>query len=214
VRSLLTVKEAVAITGGLSDPDKLPGYAYNIPAYRCLLGSALRRTPGSVCSGCYAHAGRYVFPVVKAAMERRFKALMHDRWEEGMIFLISRYARTKGFNHFRWHDSGDLQGAWHLSKIAAVCKGTPEVDHWLPTRECSIVREFGEDVPDNLVIRLSATMIDGKTKDIGLPISSVHRDPTSYPDAFICTAPGNHNKCGSCRACWSPAVRHVSYRYH
>jgi hypothetical protein len=214
VRSLLTVKEAVAITGGLSDPDKLPGYSYNIPAYRCLLGSALRRVPDSVCSGCYAHVGRYVFPVVKSAMERRFKALKKSRWEEGMVFLISRYARTKGFNHFRWHDSGDLQGIWHLAKIASVCEGTPEVQHWLPTREGSIVREFGEAVPDNLVIRLSATMIDGKTKDIGLPISSVHRDPTSYPDAFICTAPDNHNKCGICRACWSPAVRHVSYRYH
>jgi hypothetical protein len=48
----------------------------------------------------------------------------------------------------------------HMAKIIEVCKLTPDTKHWLPTQE----RQFlpaPEDVPDNLVIRLSRSKIDG-----------------------------------------------------
>ena len=55
------------ITGGLSKPSKMPGYAYNLPATECKIGSKLVKVPGSVCHGCYALKGRYRFPNVKDA---------------------------------------------------------------------------------------------------------------------------------------------------
>ncbi len=61
----------------------------------------------------------------------------------------------------RWHDSGDLQSVEHLEKIIEVCRRTPQIQHWLPTRELAILRACRERIPANLTIRVSATMIDG-----------------------------------------------------
>jgi hypothetical protein len=52
------------ITGGLSRPSKMPGYAYNLPAIHCKTGSKLAAIPGTTCHGCYALKGRYRFPNV------------------------------------------------------------------------------------------------------------------------------------------------------
>ena len=47
------------ITGGLSKPSKMPGYAYNLPALHCKPGAQLAQVPGTTCHGCYALKGRY-----------------------------------------------------------------------------------------------------------------------------------------------------------
>ena len=83
-------KEAIKITGGLSKPSKMPGFAYNLPATRCKVGSKLAKIPGSVCHGCYALKGRYRFPNVKDALERRYKqAMTNKQWVFGMVYLIN-----------------------------------------------------------------------------------------------------------------------------
>ena len=97
-------KEAKAITGGLSAPSKMPGPAYNLPAVACITGAKLVKVPGSVCAGCYALKGRYRFPNVQAALNRRLKSLEHPDWIRAMVVLIDKAP------WFRWHDSGDLQG--------------------------------------------------------------------------------------------------------
>ncbi len=109
-------KEARKITGGLSAPSKMPGPAYNLPAWQCVTGAKLVKVPGSVCHGCYALKGRYRFSNVRMALARRLESLKHPRWVEAMTVLI------KGEPWFRWHDSGDLQSAWHLKQIFEVCK--------------------------------------------------------------------------------------------
>ena len=93
------------ITGGLSKPSKMPGYSYNLPATKCITGSKLVKIPGSVCFGCYALKGRYRFPNVKDAMQRRLDSLTHPLWVQAMATSI---LDTK-IEFFRWHDSGDLQ---------------------------------------------------------------------------------------------------------
>ena len=55
----MKVKEAKAITGGLTYTTKMPGPSYNTPASRCITGAKLRKVPGSVCSSCYALKGNY-----------------------------------------------------------------------------------------------------------------------------------------------------------
>ena len=81
-------KEARKITGGLSKPSKMPGPAYNLPACESNTGAKLVKVPGSVCAGCYAMTGRYRFPNVKAALERRLEALTDPRWVQAMVVLI------------------------------------------------------------------------------------------------------------------------------
>jgi hypothetical protein len=131
-------EELKQITGGLSKPSKMPGFSYNLPATRCITGAKLVKIPGSVCSGCYALKGRYRFPNVKDAMQRRLDSINHPLWIKAMATSI---IETKtGF--FRWHDSGDLQSLDHLKKIFEVCKLTPSIQHWLPTREASIINLY------------------------------------------------------------------------
>ena len=104
-------KEAKEITGGLSAPSKMPGAAYNLPAQGCITGAKLQAVEGSVCAGCYSLKGRYNFPNVKAALQRRLKSLDHPQWVEAMTTLVKKK------KHFRWHDSGDIQSVVHLKKI-------------------------------------------------------------------------------------------------
>ena len=53
-------------------------------------------------------------------MARRLQALTGPLWVQAMTALIT------GHKYFRWHDSGDLQGAQHLKNIFEVCKNTPD----------------------------------------------------------------------------------------
>jgi hypothetical protein len=210
----MTPALAKEITGGLSKPSKMPGYAYSIPAQECKKGSELRKIKGSVCEKCYALKGRYVFPNVKAALYRRFESLNHPQWSEAMAFQINQ----AGINVFRFQDSGDLQSLEHLERIAQVCRLTPDVRHWLPTREYALVTAYKEkhgSFPDNLNIRLSAYMVDGPLPDgaanrLGVTMSGV----TSDPSKVTCPAYKQGGVCGSCRACWNKNQDVVMYPKH
>jgi Gene product 88 len=211
-RPTLTTKEALAICGSLSNPSKMPGHGYALPAQRCRLGSLLQLIPKTVCHYCYALRGRYLFPAVQAAMEKRFSSLSDPRWVEAVSTLIYR----SGDWHFRWHDSGDLRDLKHLRKIVRVCLNLPQVRFWLPTREYQTVeayRRMGGPIPANLCIRYSAHLVDGfPPVRYGLPAGGVHSRKSSIPEAaHICPAPKQNMKCGNCRSCWDPSVKIVSY---
>jgi hypothetical protein len=199
-------KEAIKITGGLSKPSKMPGFAYNLPATRCKVGSKLAKVKGSVCHGCYALKGRYRFPNVKEALERRYKQAMTNKdWVFGMVYLIN----TSNKKEFRWHDAGDIQSLEHLQRIFQVCELTPSVKHWLPTRESVILSNINvDDVPDNLIIRLSASKVDGPAPK-SWPWTS-----TVVTKGKTCPAAEQDNECKNCRACWDKSVKNVAYGKH
>ena len=106
----MNTQEALKIVGGLSKPSKMPGWAYGLPAAECKTGGRLKLIPDSVCSGCYADKGCYVFPVVQAAQYRRLAAIRSPLWVGAMALLIN----SKKSKYFRWHDSGDVQDEEHL----------------------------------------------------------------------------------------------------
>ena len=210
-----------ARTGGLSKPSKMPCHSWSIPAEECAVGSLLRKIPGSTCSGCYALKGNYKrYPKVGEALRRRLAAWRNDRpgWVLAMAGSIGKAAQPV----FRWFDSGDLQGVDMLRDIVEVCELTPQVNHWLPTRERDVLKTFrasGGILPDNLTVRLSAPMVGaalepanrGPLKDI--PVSMVHTD-TPEPGAYRCPAPDQKGKCLDCRACWTQGIAQVSYAAH
>jgi hypothetical protein len=210
----MTPKLAKQITGGLSKPSKMPGFAYSIPAQACGVGSRLRPVAGSICSKCYALKGRYVFSNVKNALYRRLSSLVHAEWVQAMAFQINQAA----VHVFRWHDSGDIQNLEHLERIVEVCRLTPDVRHWLPTREYAIVTAYKEKhgaFPDNLNVRLSAYMVDGPLPEgaaarLGVTMSGV----TSDPSKVSCPAYKQGGVCGSCRACWDKNQAVVFYPKH
>ena len=197
-------KELEKIVGGLSKPSKMPGPAYNLPASKCITGSKLVKIPGSVCHGCYALKGRYRFPNVQAALERRLKAIESPQWVDAMIQLI------KPHKEFRWHDSGDIQSLEHLQNIFRICRKTPDTKHWLPTREAQILKRVKvNEVPRNLVIRFSSHMIDQAPVNFWPWTSTVTTDGN-----HSCPAATQNNECKDCRQCWSRDIKNVSYGKH
>jgi len=200
----MKTNEAWKIVGGLSKPSKMPGWAYGLPAAECKTGKKLVHVEGSTCSGCYANKGCYVFAVVQAAQYRRLEATKIPEWVPAMAYLIN----SKKSKFFRWHDSGDVQDEAHLLKIFEVCKLTPDVKHWMPTREAWI-KKYLNQKPENLTIRFSATMIDQDA-----PASWPNTSTVVSGEGRTCPAPDQNNECGSCRACWDPEVKNVAYGKH
>lgn len=153
-------------------------------------------------------------PNVKAVLEKRYQSIGKPEWVEAMTIAI-RANEKSGF--FRWHDSGDIQSVFHLTKIVQIANNLPNIQFWLPTREYSFVSEFVKlygNFPSNLTVRLSSLMINGNApsgiaKVLGLTTSGVSKDKT-----FTCPAYNQGNKCLSCRACWDKSVKNVSYKLH
>mgnify|MGYP000367843361 CR=1 FL=1 len=212
----MTIKEAQEITGGLSDPSKMPGKSYSLPSERCITGSILRRIEGSVCSNCYACKGTYRFGNVRNALDRRYRSLDHPQWAEAMETLI----KNEPCSYFRWHDSGDIQSYEHFLNITEVCERCPGYYFQIPTREYHIIFKYIEEypVPDNLVIRLSSFMIDGRslpdTGDLPVARSLVYNDPEEAPEGYVCPATTVRHKCENCRACWSKDAECIIFREH
>lgn len=208
-----TLKQALAIIGGLSSPSKMPCHGWSIPARLCQTGQKLRAIIGSICFFCYALKGRYVFENVQKALEKRLKCFEHPLWVEAMSFAIWKKEKS-GF--FRWFDSGDIQSLLMLEKIVQIAKNLPEITFWLPTREYGYVSQYVAKhgaFPKNLTVRLSAYMVEGKppvelAKRLGCVTSGVSAD------SFTCPAPKQGNKCLDCRACWNMSVTNVNYKKH
>ena len=199
----MLIKEAHKITGGLSKPSKMPGPAYNLPAVACITGAKLVKVPGSVCAGCYALKGRYRFKNVQDALQRRLQALQDPRWVQAMTVLI------KPHKWFRWHDSGDIQSLEHLQNIFRVCRATPETQHWMPTREAQILKRVKvNEVPRNLIIRMSSHMVDQA------PVTFWPWTSTVKNGSGTCPAPKQGGQCGSCRKCWDRKIPNVEYAKH
>ena len=200
----MKIKDAEAITHSLSKPGKMPGYAYSTPAHECKTGTKLRAVKGSVCFNCYAYErGRYRFQNVKDAQYKRLEAIRHPLWARAMAVQIN----SKKVKYFRWHDSGDVQDLEHLQKIYEVCRLTPTKRHWMPTREAWIKQHL-QDKPSNLVIRLSSPMVDQG------PVTSWPNTSTVVTSGASCPAPKQNNECGTCRNCWNPEIKNISYGKH
>ena len=133
-----------------------------------------------------------------------------QQWVDSLVFQILR----AGEEYHRWFDSGDLASIDMLRAIVKVAEATPHVKHWLPTREVQIVRDYAVLhglFPSNLVVRVSAPMVDQK------PLKFNHTSTVHTNDDYVgweCPASTQGNKCGSCRACWNPEVKNVSYPLH
>ena len=211
----LTIKMAQTDAGTLSKTSKMPGRSIGTPAVNCHVGSKLRQVEGSVCFDCYAYKGAYrqYEKNVKPAQEYRLARVLDgendpERWISAMVKLI------KSQTYFRWHDSGDLQGAWHLANILEVCRRTPNTSHWLPTREYEMVWAMDAPVPQNLVIRGSGHMVDGPApqgfRNTSTVVTDGSHDCPAYAQGGSCDAADGTE----CRRCWDPTVINVSYPKH
>ena len=209
-------QQAHEVHGGLTQTSKMPCKSYSLPTIACITGFRMREIANSICAMCYADKGNYrkYSNNIEPAQHARLVSIDDPFWVDAMVVSIG------ADKYFRWHDSGDIQNIEHLEKIAEVAKRTPNCQHWLPTREYGIVSAFTAqyDVPDNLIIRLSAMFTDKpvivpKTLQnvAGIAVSNVH---SVKPIGTACNAPKQNGECRNCRACWSRKVAAVSYSIH
>ena len=197
----MIVKEARKITDSLTRTSKMPGLSYSLPAWACQTGSKLRKVKTSPCYGCYALKGNYTrYPAIKIAQYRRLAAIKMEGWTRAMAVQILKQ------KYFRWHDAGDVQSHEHMAKIIEVCKLTPNTKHWLPTQERQYLPK-PEDVPDNLIIRLSRSKVDGPAGNAWSHDSGV----TTKEGERTCPAPDQGGACKDCRACWNKDIKSVIY---
>ena len=205
----MLVKEAIQ-SGKISKGNsKMPGTSYAIDAFACKTGSKLAEIKGTPCASCYARKLQKLRPSVNQGYKsnlEKWQNASQQTWIEAMVFQINR----SGTKYHRWFDSGDLQSRTMLDSIIEVCKRTPNVKHWLPTQERDIIRDV--DTPDNLVIRLSGSKVNGRapSADNTSTVFDKHGEPIGQE----CLAYTRGNNCGDCRACWNPSVKNVSYKKH
>jgi hypothetical protein len=223
--------KAKADAGGISSRNsKMPGSSFALPPSKCATGGKLMGVEGSTCAKCYAMKSERMYPSVRMGWadnylkSTRMIAEMPERWAEAMAFQIRHHAKKNGENYHRWFDAGDLQSVEMLAAIILVCLLTPEVSHWLPTREAKIVADWiksGGVVPSNLVIRISSTMIGDGPRNAS-HTSTVHRHGAAHAGHACPSDSAEHRahspegkaNCANCRACWSRDVPNVSYPLH
>lgn len=200
----MLTKDAKKITQSLTRTSKMPGLSYSLPAWACQTGSKLRKIEGTPCFSCYALKGNYVrYPKIKEVQYKRLDSITNPLWVEAMAVQI------KNQKYFRWHDAGDIQSVEHLRKIFAVAILTPNTRHWLPTQERKYLLEVDQsEVPDNLIIRLSGSKINGSIPNAWEHTSSVVTENAKCPSA------NQDGKCMDCRMCWSKDIKNVSYGKH
>jgi hypothetical protein len=156
-----------------------------------------------------------MFKNVFDAHEIRRKAIELNEWVDYMSMLLTlKYKNLdKSERYHRWFDAGDVQSFSHLMKIFEVCEHTPQIKHWLATREYQFIKDIKEeDVPKNLCLRVSAIKVDSPPPNFWKWTSGVHKDKPAV--GRECPAPKQNGECGSCRACWSRKVKQVSYKEH
>jgi hypothetical protein len=217
-------QQAHEVHGGLTQTSKMPCQSYSLPTIACITGFRMSKIADSICNKCYANKGNYlkyannIEPVQHARLESISMAIADPEyraaWIQAMIISIG------DDDYFRFHDSGDIQNIEHLELYAELARAMPKCKFWLPTREYSIVAAFTAqfDVPDNLIIRLSAMFTDRPVvvpKTLqgvkGVAVSNVH---SKKAIGAQCNAPKQNGECRSCRACWSRKVAAVSYSIH
>jgi hypothetical protein len=209
-----TIKEALNYAGGFTSTTKMPCESYDIPIASCNVGSKLRKIKGTICNSCYAGAGNYIryAKTILPVQHRRLEAISKPFWVAAMAFVINR--RKMPF--FRLHSSGDIQNLSHFVKICELAKACSNTLIWIPTREYGIVSEYvsmGLEIPKNLIVRLSAYMVDKDgpellAKKLGVQISTVKKE------GFNCPAYKQDNACGNCRKCWDKNAFEISYKLH
>ena len=225
----MLVKDAKAIASISDRNSKMPGSTFAQDAFACKVGSKLAKVKGSVCEACYARRIQKMRPSVNQGWTANYEKAVNlistnpDKWVDACVFQINRLANKSGEMFHRWFDSGDLDSVKQLKAIVKVAEKTPDIAHWLPTREVKYVLDYlasGGKIPSNLNIRISSPMVDQKPMNIydrGLNTSTVHtknNNDSWVKDTWVCPASTQGNNCGDCRACWDKDVPNVSYPKH
>lgn len=125
----------------LSNPTKMPGRAFGLPALQSCPGAVLAPDETgrkAICAGCYALDGNYRFAPVRRSQEIRYewvKGLMRSRQgRRGFVTTMVKAIGRLQEPYFRIHDSGDFFSEAYVRAWIEIAKRLPGVKFWAPTR--------------------------------------------------------------------------------
>ena len=200
----------------LSKTSKMPCKSFALPAMKTCLGAI--NSEGKVkdvCRGCYAMKGSYQWRPAKALRENNRLSVSNQlhSFASDMLKLLKKEKN----NYFRWFDSGDVFDNDFLYEIYKVCKQTPDINHWIPTKAREILDnatwEKLESLP-NVKVRYSSDSINGEYNS--LHGSTAIQSNQKYDDNKVFKCPVDYDqikKCGNCRACWH-SEKVIAYNFH
>ena len=220
----MTKKESVYNIGGISQTSKMPCLSFNLSAFFCNVGGKLVNIKDSVCNGCYAMKGFYGM-MKKQHTKNHFRKM--NKFNNTKLWILSfsdylnnHYKTTSKIdgNYFRWFDSGDIQSYRMLLAIVEICRNTPQIKHWIPTKEYSLIRRYlkeYDDFPSNMCVRVSSPMIDVVMRGFKNTSSVIKTGkPVAARNHKICMAAEQNNECKECRLCWNTSIKNITYKYH
>lgn len=233
IRSLRAARELAGVAS--LRVSKIPGSSYSTDSFACHVGSKLALVSGSTCHKCYARRIQSYRDSADKGWTDNYRkataliAVDPQLWASAIVKQIMHQAKKTGVYFHRWFTAGDLDSVAMLEAIYRVARMTPEIRHWLPTREAKMVkqcRELHGPEPDNLTIRISSTMIDDGPIASHANTSTVHtpvykggvahgkeceayrtrlHDDGSYEvvslDEYLATRRGKGRKYGYCGDC-------------
>jgi hypothetical protein len=230
IQTIGTIKAAKQIAGVVTKGNsKVHGSTFSVNPFECKVGSKLVTIKGSTCSKCYARKLGKVYPSALKSWDNNLSVFRTHAendtlhlWIEGITKQILKLSANKtkaglvGANYHRWFAAGDLDSLDMLRAIVEVAKQTPHISHWLPTREKGLISKFLatnlNGFPTNLVVRVSATMVDSKPMKGFINTSTVHK--TQKPLGLPCPAYEQGGSCDTCTACWKQDIKNISYKQH
>ena len=98
--------------------------------------------------------------------------------------------------------------------ILEICKLTPDIKHWIPSKEYKMWRQVLkiQKLPDNVVLRISSPNIDQEPLKGFNNTSTVHKNKKAF--GLECIAYKQDGKCLECKACYNSKVKNISYPLH
>lgn len=191
----------------------MPGPSWSIPAGPGVC-AGFDLSPGSVCHGCYAGQGAYMYSNTIRAQAIRWRWWQSANRAEKIDTMITLIQKIE---YFRVFDSGDFSCVDDVSIWHEICEGCPGTSFWIPTR-CWRLPEFkvylkALNALPNVTVRLSSL-----TYNQVVPFR-VKRSLGIYTDSVVSTKTSTCPKqetgnCGDCRACWDKSHDRVYYKIH
>ena len=207
-------KDLLKNIGGISKAGKMPCSSWSLSALWCKNGGKLNKVVNSSCYGCYALTGNYkrFEKSILKSYQKKLDAYNDNSvlFENSFIEYLNKYNKS-GF--FRWFDSGDIQSYKMLLSIVKIAENTPNIKFWLPTKEYKLITKYKKEFknfPKNLIVRVSAPMLDTKIKGFKYT-SSIVKNSTMKSN---CNSYKNQGKCLDCRLCWNKSIKDITYKYH
>jgi hypothetical protein len=155
---------------------------------------------------------------VRLPREHNRKDWKRIDWADDMVTALSKE------EYFRWFDSGDIYTAALAQKIYEVCRRTPHVKHWIPTKSYQIpkIRYWLDRIKSlpNVMVRFSSPSTHGfagpehgstVTQEVSDVLAPEIKDSRS---TAFCEAYKNNGKCMDCRACWDKSLSLIIYPLH